>query len=139
MTPKTQLSVSLNLGAEVNLNVLAGAVEDLNTVCQFGSSLQDGVSRETALQEVFREPERWLPGYPELFRPYPFRSGYVAAAAVLGGAGGGTSRAVERAVADYLQEADLETDSDVYVTGLRYENPLTSELIVAVASQSWCK
>jgi len=132
MTPKTQLSVSLNLGAEVGLNVLASAVDDLNTVCQFGASLQDGVSRSTALREVFREPGRWLPNYPELFEPYPFRSGYVAAAALLGGTGGGTSRAVERAVASYLREFDLETDSDVFVAGLKYENPLTGELIVVI-------
>ncbi|MDT0263409.1 hypothetical protein [Jatrophihabitans lederbergiae] len=130
MTPKTQLSVSLNLGAEVGLDVLAKAVEDLNTVCQFGASLQDGVSRSTALREVLREPGRWLSNYPELFDPYLSRSGYVAAA-LLGGAGGGTSRAVERAVASYLREFDLETDSDVFVAGLRYENPLTGELIVA--------
>lgn len=117
MAPTSLVAVSLDLGPGAPIEVVSAVIGHLNAVCQLGSQLQIHVSRTRALAAVLREPGPWQRADIDLTELWD--SGYL-------------SPSLELHIASYMHSHDLDSDGDVHVERLTYENPI--EVVVAVGA-----
>ena len=125
--PSSQrVALRFNVGPSAPIETITGAINDLNTVCQFGGQLQDMGARNVALRALVSGGVPWLrdedlfdrslarrPYYP----PWPWEP--LA------------SPDLERQIANYLGEYDLDNDGLVLVERLTYANPVDVTLVTA--------
>lgn len=130
MAPTSRVAVSLDLSPGAPIEVVSAVIGHITAVCQLDGQLQDRVSRVLALRAVLREPGPWLRDDVDFDGSYFWRPGY-SEPFLLGGERY-VSPSLERAIARSMHENDLDSDGDVYVERLMYENPV--EVVVAVGA-----
>lgn len=134
-----RVQITVDLGANVPIEVIRQVTDDLDTVCQFGGELQYWVALAEAQQAVLSEPGLWMPE----FRPWPGlqagggipnpdspfgKSGVTPLAAILSS----FSPFVTPAVSRYMDANDSTQDTITRVESIRYENPI--DIVITVGS-----
>jgi hypothetical protein len=118
-----RVAVSLNLGPDVPIETISGVLSDLSAVCQFSGNLQEHVSRAQAVKGILRNPEPWLPDAQEMIERFRRSSRYLQDPGALPPFQYDATD-LERAIASYMNEYQLDHGADVHVERIEYRNPL---------------
>jgi hypothetical protein len=128
-----RIAVTIDLGADVPIEVIREVVDNLDTVCQFGGELQYRTAIVDAAAAVLNDPQRWIRNRDfekQAYRLGRFQFPIVAYARGMPPSALVQSGLVEVAIARYLEETETTADSITTVHSIRYSNPI--EIVVGI-------